>query len=227
MSFLHDFYHLFYPEICLGCGRALFTNEECICTSCRYHLPQTGYHLYPSNAVMKNFWGKVPVSSAAAYLFFNKGEKVQKILHQLKYRGRHDVGNFLGRLYGVELKKSPLFDTVEVVVPIPLHPKRKLKRGYNQAEVFANGLAEAMSVQVNTISLLRAKHTQTQTKKNRYSRWLNVEEIFELSKTESLINKHILLVDDVVTTGATLESAVSTLLKIPGIKVSIACIASA
>ncbi len=224
---LNDFISLIFPNVCVSCGKSLYKNESCICTYCAYHLPKTNFHLNHDNPVSKIFWGRVSIFSAAAFYGFNKGGKVQHLIHQLKYKGQKDIGYTLGKLYGYELKYCDDFNTVNTVIPVPLHPKKKKKRGYNQSDSFAEGLAESMDAAADLKTLFRAFESETQTKKSRFNRWKNVESIFQLQNSETLKNKHILLVDDVITTGATLEACAHTLLQVPGVKVSIAAIAYA
>jgi len=224
---LTDFIALLFPITCAACGKSLYKNEQSICTYCMYYLPKTNYHLAFDNPVAKIFWGRVSIHSAASYYSFNKGGKVQKLIHQLKYNGQKHVGVTVGKLYGQELKCVDDFNTVDVVIPVPLHPKRLKKRGYNQSDSFAEGLAESMDSEVNFRSLVRKEESSSQTKKSRYSRWQNVESIFGVQYPEQIAGKHILLVDDVVTTGATLEACAQTLLKVPDLKLSIATIAYA
>jgi ComF family protein len=226
MSILRDFLNLFFPKICASCGNSLFRHEEVICDFCEFHLPQTNYHLYPDNPVSRIFWGRAEIEGGAAYYHFNKGNRVQHLVHLLKYKGRKDVGIYLGRQYGSCLRDSSSFDSVEVVIPVPLHRKKMLKRGYNQSEQFAIGLAGAMRIPVDTATLCRIKPTETQTRKSRFKRWENVAEIFAVSDPLSLIGKHVLLVDDVITTGATLEACINVLKQIHGIRVSVAAIAA-
>ncbi len=224
---LNEFFSLFFPSICMSCRDSLLKGEECICTYCRYHLPQTKYHLEKENPLIQNFWGKVPIYSAAAYYFFHKGEKVQRLLHQLKYEGRKEIGVKIGEIYGFDLKKSELFNTVDLIIPVPLYFKKEKKRGYNQSTTFAEGLSKSMGIEMNTEILSRIKHSETQTKKNRFSRWENVNQIFFLKEGTNLMKKHILLVDDVITTGATLEACALELHTITDVRISIAAIACA
>ena len=211
----------------MACGNSLFKNEETICTLCCYHLPKTNFHLLKDNSVSKLFWGRVKIESAASYYFFQKESKTQKLIHQLKYQKQKEIGIYLGKQYGYELMKSEFFNTIEVIVPVPLHQKKLKKRGYNQSELFAKGLSQSMQVEINTDALFRAINTESQTKKTKDNRWENVKDIFQIKNAEHLQNKHILLVDDVVTTGATIEACASMLLTIEGAKVSIATIACA
>jgi ComF family protein len=224
---LNDFISLIFPQVCVSCGKSLYKNEHTICTYCIYHLPKTNYHLDNDNPIAKIFWGRINIYSAAAFYGFNKGGKVQHLIHQLKYKGRKEVGFTVGKLYGYELKECESFRTVDTIIPVPLHVKKIKKRGYNQSESFAEGLASSMEVNTDFKTLFRANESETQTKKSRFSRWQNVESIFQLREINSLQGKHILLVDDVITTGATLEACAQTLLQIPDIKISIVTIAYA
>ena len=176
---------------------------------------------------MEIFWGRIKIHSAATFLNFTKSGRVQKLVHQLKYKSKIEVGLLLGELYGGDLKKAALFESVEVIIPIPLHWKKQKKRGFNQSEMFGRGLAKAMNVQLDTDSLYRKVDTATQTKKSRIQRWENVSDVFALKNEANLEGKHILLVDDVITTGSTLEASANKLLEIPGVKVSLATIAFA
>ena len=227
MSLFDDFISLIYPRICLSCGNSLYKNEECICTKCLYHLPKTNFHNEKDNPITQIFWGRVKIESAAAYYFFSKGGNVQHLIHQLKYKGHKEIGIYIGKLYGLELKESDLFKNIDVVIPVPLHWKKFKKRGYNQSEQFAKGLSQTMEIDVDSNTLYRKIASETQTKKSRFNRWENVKEIFEIKNVDNLKGKHILLVDDVITTGSTLESCANALLKIPEIKISVAAIACA
>lgn len=224
---LNDFISLIFPNVCASCGKSLFQKEHSICTWCAYHLPRTDFHKHNDNPIAKIFWGRVNIYAAAAFYNFGKGGKVQHLVHQLKYKGQKEIGVSLGKLYGFDLKKSEEFATVDTIIPVPLHPKRKRQRGYNQSEFFAQGLSESMKVVTDFKTLFRALESQTQTKRSRFSRWKNVESVFQLKNAKRLEGKHILLVDDVITTGATLEACAHTLLKIPGVRVSVATIAYA
>ncbi|CAN5464479.1 ComF family protein [soil metagenome] len=224
---LNDFISLIFPQVCVSCSKSLYKYEQTICTYCIYHLPKTNFHLDNDNPIAKIFWGRINIHSAGAFYGFNKGGKVQHLIHQLKYKGRKEVGFTVGKLYGHELKKSEQFNTVDIVIPVPLHKKKIKKRGYNQSESFAEGLAVSMDATTDFNVLFRAQESETQTKKSRFNRWQNVESIFQLKDLSSLEGKHVLLVDDVVTTGATLEACAQTLQQIPGIKISVATIAYA
>ncbi len=172
----------------------------------------------------KVFWGRAQLANTAALYNFQKKSKVQHLIHQLKYKGRMDVGIHLGKLLGTDLAKSDAFGDVVKVIPVPLHPDKQRKRGYNQSEQFAIGLAKAMNIEMDATSFIRTVATETQTRKSRFARWENVKEIFKVTAPTEVANKHILLVDDVITTGATLESAAHILLAVEGVKLSVACI---
>lgn len=218
--------NLFYPNICQSCGNSLKQQEEVICISCTLRLPKTGFHMHEENPVSRVFWGRVNIKAATSFLFFSKQGKVQNLIHHLKYRRQREVGIELGRLFGIELQKSPLFTNIDFIIPVPLHPKKLRKRGYNQSLVIAEGLSKSMSIEIFT-GLQRKIHSSTQTKKSRYERWENVKDIFEVINPKEIENKSILLIDDVLTTGATLEACATVLSEIPNITISIATIAYA
>jgi ComF family protein len=222
--FIEDFISLLYPRVCAACGNSLFKNEEVICTFCLYHLPKTNYHLMDDSPLDKVFWGRAQLAHTAALYNFQKKGKVQHLIHQLKYKGRMDVGVYMGKILGADLLKTEAFQDITKVVPVPLHPAKQRKRGYNQSEQIAIGLAKAMNIEMDATSFVRTFNTETQTRKSRFARWENVKEIFKVTSPEELANRHILLVDDVITTGATLESAAHILLDIEGVKLSVACI---
>jgi len=225
MTILNDFLSLIYPQICMACGNNLFKYEECICTSCLFHLPKTNFHLEKDNPVSKLFWGKIKLESVAAYYYFNKGSKVQHLIHQLKYKGHKEIGVTIGKLYGMDLKTSQLFNDIDAIIPVPLHFKKQKRRGYNQSLLIAEGLSKAMQVDVNTDTLFRKVASETQTKKSQFKRWENVKEIFDISDNHSLENKKVLLVDDVITTGSTIEACANALNKTPEIKISVVALA--
>lgn len=201
--------------------------EHVICTDCHFSLPFTNFHLQPDNIVAKQFWGKVNLEAAYALYYFAKGGKVQNLMHHFKYKGMQQIGVVAGNIAGAQLVKNDIFKTVDIIIPVPLHKKRLKQRGYNQSTCFANGLSEKLNAVVDETSLVRAKATNTQTHKSRFSRFENMQEVFAVIGPEKLANKHVLLVDDVVTTGSTLEACAVQLLKITGLKLSIATIAYA
>lgn len=224
---LTDFINLFFPNNCQACGETLIGNERIICIGCQYKLPLTNFHYFDNNPISRIFWGRARIYTATSFLFFNKGGNVQKLIHQLKYKSNIETGKYLGELFATDLIKSPLFSDLDVIIPVPLHAKKLRSRGFNQSEIIARGISNVLSIPVNTTSLLRSEFTETQTKKSRYSRWENVSGKFTLSEQESLKGKYVLLVDDVLTTGATLEACAQELLRLEDIKVSMATLAYA
>ncbi|WP_242695843.1 ComF family protein [Desertivirga brevis] len=179
----------------------------------------------PDNSLARQFWGRVPFTFCGAFLYFSKGSRVQSLLHQLKYNNRPEVGLKLGHLYGKQLSSALSSFLPDVIVPVPLHPKRQKKRGYNQSEYFARGLSETMHIPIDTSTLQRGAFTSSQTKKSRFLRYENMKDVFFLSKAEEFEGKHILLVDDIITTGATIESSAIPIHEVPATKISIAGIA--
>ena len=226
-SLVQDTLSIFYPQLCAACNDLLVRGEDVICIKCNIQLPYSNYHLDPENPVAKQFWGKIQLESASAFLHFHKGEKVQRLMHQLKYSNRPDIGVYIGTLCGQVFKSSMLFTKVEVVIPIPLHKKKERIRGYNQAACFSDGLAEGMGILSLPRGIKRVKHTETQTRKSRFARYKNVSEVFEVADILALEGKHILLVDDVITTGSTLYACAKVLSEVKDVKVYLAAIALA
>lgn len=227
LNFLKDFLSLFFPELCAGCGTNLFSNERVICTKCIYHLPLTNFHRDPLNKLAKQLWGRFTFEQASAYVYFRKGGRVQNIMHQLKYKNRPEAGYRMGELYAQTLKYSSSWTIPDIIIPVPLHPDKLKKREYNQSESIARGMASVLEIPVISDNLLRIENTKTQTKKSRFERYENLANGFMCLDQYVLRNKHILLVDDVVTSGATLEACSITLLEIEGVEISIAAIAYA
>lgn len=227
MNLLNHIINLFYPQVCASCGDLLMQGEETICLSCRYLLPKTGYENDINNPLAKSFWGQIDFHAVTAEFFFSKTGKVQHLLHQLKYQGNRDAGLFLGQQIGESIKDAELFQDIDYLVPIPLHPKKEFLRGYNQSFVIAQGVEDITKIPIVKEGLVRSVFTSTQTKKTRDERWANVKEIFVVKDDKIFENKHILLIDDVLTTGATLMAAGNKLLEIPGAKVSAATAACA
>ena len=226
-TYLADFVSLLFPELCAACRETLMANEHLICTACRYNLPFTNFHLQADNIVARQFWGKIPLEAAYAMCYFTKGGSIQNLMHQFKYKGMQQIGNLLGNMAGDQLNKNPIFASVDMVIPVPLHKTRMRQRGYNQSACFAEGLAQKLPAVVEVDNLVRKTATETQTHRSRFARFENMQEVFAVINPERLINKHVLLVDDIVTTGSTLEACAVQLLKIPGLKLSIATIAYA
>ena len=191
------------------------------------HLPKTNFHKSEENPVSKVFWGRVNLTAATSMYFYRKGGKVQQLIHHLKYKGHKEIGVFLGEMYGKQLIESPLYTDIDLIIPIPLHKSKLKKRGFNQAELFASGLASSMQKEMDVKSLVRQVATSTQTKKTRYKRWENVSEIFKLEIPENIQGKKILVVDDVITTGATMEAFIQSIQKANDVKVCAVSIAFA
>lgn len=218
---------LFFPKVCAGCHTILITNETVLCTNCRHEMPLTQYHLDPKNEAVKKFYGKINIEHASALLYFNKKGIVQELIHNLKYKGHEEIGTVLGNWYAEDLKELVLETPFDVVIPVPLHPKKFRERGYNQVTTFGKTLAKGLNITYNDTVLYRKKYSKTQSKKNLLGRSDNIENIFDVTFTAENQNKHFLIVDDVLTTGATLEACSKALLKIPGAKISIVCMAMA
>ncbi len=223
----NDVIGLLFPELCNGCGTHLYYSEKEICTKCLFDLPYTDYHLFADNRVAKQLWGRLPCNAAMAMLYFKKGTKVQNIIHSLKYKDKTAVGIKLGNLLGERLKLSEQYAKIDLIIPVPLHPKKERTRGYNQSKYIADGIAEVLNVPVSNSLLIRKQSTESQTKKSRYIRYENMQDVFQISNVEELENLHVLLVDDVITTGATLEACGNSLLLANIAKLSIAAVAFA
>lgn len=223
----NDLLNLIYPDLCQACDTYLLQGEVVICTKCLFHLPKTNFHQQENNPVSMLFWGRVRIEYAASFYTFEKGSKYQKLIHKLKYHNRPEIGIELGKHLGYILGKSEMYKSIDIIVPVPLHPKKRKLRGYNQSEMIVKGISESMQKPADMDSLIRQVHTESQTKKGRLERWENVDNVFQVKETEPLANKHILLVDDVVTTGSTLEACAQVLLNIEGTRVSIATLAYA
>lgn len=224
---LDSILNLFYPRVCAACGETLLKDEETVCLKCRYLLPKTGYELNPDNPLAQTFYGRVCFHAVTACFFFAKKGKVQHLIHELKYKGNKEAGIFLGQQLGESIKEAPLFQGIDYLIPVPLHPKREKRRGYNQSLMIAKGISEVTGIPIGDKYLVRAVHTATQTKKSAEERFKNVKDIFEVRFANELENKHVLLIDDVLTTGATLESCAYQLETIPGITISAATAACA
>ena len=218
---------MLFPNLCVCCDGYLSFQEDKVCDLCLYTLPKFEQLAYKDNAVAKKFWGRLNAEAATAVLNFNGSGDVRKILHQIKYKGNMDLGKEMGVLMGSKIVIMELHATVDFIIPVPLHAKRQNFRGYNQCDLLADGISEVTQLRVRKDVLVRQKHNGTQTKKKRYERFINAKEIFRVAKPEELKNKHVLLLDDVITTGATLEACGSALLEVEGLKLSIICLAAA
>jgi ComF family protein len=218
-----SFLHLLFPHICDGCGSDILSKESTLCMRCIEAMPETNFELHPDNPVEKKFWGRLPIQQATAQYYFTSESLMQHLMHQFKYKRNKDLGNQLGRMMGESIKRSGRF-VADALIPLPLFPAKEKKRGYNQAMVLCEGMAESLQVPVLKDVVIRSQHTDTQTKKGRIERWQNMEGKFVLAKPEAIKNSNLLLVDDVVTTGATLEACGSELLKAENVKLSIAAL---
>ena len=220
--------HLLFPHVCAGCGSDILSEQNVLCMRCMNAMPETNFELHAGNPVEKIFWGRLPLINATAQFYFTKESLMQHLMHQFKYKGNKELGKQLGRLMGNDLRQTNRFNNIDALIPLPLFPAKEKKRGYNQATVLCEGIAEIMDVEVLKDVIIRIQHTETQTKKGRMERWENMEGKFELVNPAKIQNKHVLLVDDVVTTGATLEACGQGLLKTENTKLSIAtlCFAS-
>lgn len=227
-EYFTDLFDAFYPNICLACEKKLLKGENVFCFHCESELPQTEQWLDTKNRLAQRFYGRIPLYGAAALFQFYKGAEVQHLLHELKYKGKQEVGEYVGKMFGRKLlEENSIIKNVDVIIPVPLHWKKLKTRGYNQCDCFAKGLSEAMNIPYSTSAIERTHENISQTKKRRFDRWGNVAEIFSVKNEKELLGKHVLLVDDVVTTGATAEACMQTILSVPGTRVSFAAMATA
>ena len=227
MSIWTDLWKLFFPQCCLVCGKTLLEGEEYLCFHCLSNMPRTHLYLHKDNEMEKELWGKFPIERASAYLYYSKGGDVKKLLTDLKYRGNADLGCFLGRCMTREMLSSGFFQGVDGIIPVPLHPRKQKIRGYNQSIMLANGVSSVTNIPVWNNLLVRTQYTQTQTRKGSYERWLNVKDMFECTSPDRLRGKHVLLVDDVFTTGATLVACADAFRQIPDLRFSVLTLALA
>jgi ComF family protein len=224
---LDDFISLLFPRLCYACGDHLLRNEKLICTECYVMIPRTNYHLEKNNPVEQLFWGRCMIDKAAAFSFYNRDSRIRKLMHNLKYNGIREIGYELGKLYGLSLTRSDFLEGIDMIIPVPLHPSKKRMRGFNQSELISEGLSEATGLPLGRTLLVRNSKTETQTRRSRYDRWVNVEGVFTVTAEADIKGKHLLLVDDVITTGSTIESCANELLKIENVRVSVASLAVA
>lgn len=227
LNIFNDFISLFYPRYCLACATGLVKGENLVCISCLQELPKTNFHLEKENSLKTKFYGKINIEYALAYTRFVKLGKVQKLLHKIKYNGKQELGILFGKMYAAEMIKADLQQKFDVIIPIPLHPRKMKKRGYNQSDYFAEGLSEVLDLPWLKDVVIRIKQNETQTRKSRVLRWQNVENIFIVKNSYKIQGQRVLLVDDVITTGSTLESCAKTLLNAGARNISVAAIAVA
>ena len=222
LAYINSFTELFFPRICYACGNHLLENEEEICNRCLRALPRTGFERISDNPVSKVFWGRVRLEKAASLYYYRKGEMLQQLLHRLKYKGHYQLGRVLGKQVGNIFREAGFTEGIDMIIPVPLHERKFRQRGYNQSEHIATGISEVTGIPTAGNILVRTVHNPSQTFKGRYERWENVKGIFRLTDTDSVRGKHILLIDDVVTTGATIESCARAVLRCEDVKVSVA-----
>ncbi len=217
---------LLFPKVCDGCGQGLSKAENILCISCNYRLPKTNFHTYRHNPVAQKFWGRIPINEAFSFLLFQKGNLTQRLLHALKYQGRQDIGERLGILFGKNLADDG-YTGPDMIIPLPLHPSKHKLRGYNQCTSIVNGMQTHLGLPVNLSAVTRITANATQTNRSRFDRWKNVESIFAINQPEIIAGRHILLVDDMITTGSTLEACATVLLETGAREVSLATLACA
>jgi ComF family protein len=225
MSYATDFGTLFFPRYCSSCNRNLMHYEKAVCMHCLSDLPRLRMHDECNNAVEKLFWGRVDLHAATAYLSMPRNGISHRLIHRLKYHGDQEVGERLGALFAHELLESARMREIDVIVPVPLHPKKLHVRGYNQCDCIARGMAEILGAEVSLSNLTRTHFNASQTRRGRISRWSNVKDIFWVREPEKLEGKRILLIDDVITTGATIEACAVALRKIKDVQLSVAALA--
>lgn len=224
---LKSLLNLFFPPVCSGCNAFLMKNENVVCTLCRHDIPITNHHLNPENEAFKKFYGRIPLEYASALLYYHKKGIVQELIHKLKYKGHENIGTLLGNWYAGELKEIAIIRTADIIIPVPLHKRKFRERGYNQVTTFGLAIADELAIPYIDSILFRTVYSKTQSQKNLLGRSEGILAIFDVDYNEKDHGKHYLLIDDVLTTGATLEACSKALLKIPGAKVSIVCMAMA
>ncbi len=219
--------NLFFPKVCYACLNILSDNEDTICVNCRHDLPVTNFHFDNDDSVTKALYGRAKIEHGTALFRFEKKGLVQQLIHGLKYKGYETIGYALGDWLGGELNELEHYRTVDVVIPVPLHKNKLKKRGYNQVTKFGQQIAKALEAHYEDDVLIKVTNTTSQTTKSRFTRWNNTDELFTIKNINSIENKHVLLVDDLITTGATLEACITVLQKAKNVKISIATMAIA
>ncbi|NKI26455.1 ComF family protein [Arenibacter sp. 6A1] len=224
-NIINDINSILFPRQCFGCNALLIRGEEHICTICRNQLPLTEYNYEIENPVDRIFYGRVAIEKASSFLFFTENGIVKNLIHYLKYKNQVQIGQFLGDWYGHILKENNSLAHIDYVIAVPLHKNKLKKRGYNQVALFAQKIAEHIDAQYIDHILIKTTNTRTQTKKTRIHRWQQKQSLYILSDPNFLSNKNVLLVDDVITTGATMEVCAKTLGETPGIKLYLGAMA--
>jgi ComF family protein len=227
MRFFSRVLDLLYPNLCFACKKNNVSKEKSICLKCEYKISSTNYHKMPDNPVSERFFGRVDIHRASTAFSFSKGGLVQDLVHSLKYENKPEIGIELGKIYGAVLKEHPFWSSLDMIIPVPLHPKKEFQRGYNQAERWGKGLSEVLKIPVNKDILIRTDYSESQTKKARMDRFQNVQDVFKVNHPEKLTGKRIMIVDDVLTTGATIEACASRLLSAANVEVNVVCISLA
>jgi len=224
-SLLANFVSLLYPELCVVCGEPLMENEKFFCFVCFLKLPKTQYHLIPENQAVERLAGKISLVKASSYFYYNKGGIAQKVIAEIKYKGNQNLGKWIGNYLAKDMILSGFFQGIDFLVPVPLHRSKEKKRGFNQAEKIAEGIAQVTKIPIEANNVIRIKANTTQTQKGVFERWKNTQNLFHLKNPELFKGKHILLIDDVLTTGSTLEALAQNLLESKEVKISILTLA--
>ena len=227
MKWIDDLKELLFPRYCKVCRRRLAHNEQHLCVSCLLELPRTHYERTPNNLLMQHFMEWPEVVAATSYFYYDKEGRYSSLIHHLKYYDHPEVGTYLGRLAATELRASGFFEGIDLIIPVPLSKNKLRKRGYNQCDYIAQGISQIIGADLHTHCIERTVNTDTQTRKSRSERWKNTEKIFQVTHADALKGKHILLVDDVATTGATLHACTSAILKVPNVRISVFTLAKA
>ncbi len=226
-TYISSLINLLFPRCCTVCDSSLVRGEDFLCTSCLLNLPRTNYHLLSENPVERLFWGRINLIKATSYFYYYRGSEMRKIIHEMKYGGKKEIGETMGRNMAAELQQSNFFDGIDLLVPVVLHPKRQRVRGYNQSEWIAKGVSSVTNLPIEMHVVTRIKHVETQTRKTPFERWENVQQIFQLEHPERIEGKHILVIDDVVTTGATALAFIESFATLKETKVSLLTLAVA
>lgn len=223
-QYLDSLAHFIFPHHCNGCGTDVLSNDQLLCAKCLYELPETNFANIYNNVIERNFYGRLQIEQATASFYFTKESLMQHLVHQLKYKGNQAIGVYLGKMLGKQLLQSNKYNAVDVIVPLPLNAKREFKRGYNQAAVICKGITEVFSKPINTTAVARKIFTETQTHHTRIERWQNMDGVFTVINKSAIEGKHILLVDDIITTGATIEACGKVILDAGATCLSVAAV---